>query len=114
MAEEGIVTTADAAHANTVVPNTCSFTGPAPEESETEIRDPRAKKKRGETQRVVGASCLVQRYKHDLAAQFPAVDLFAESSDYTKLAQAVRALTQGRGTPQYSEGPLERAPARGR
>lgn len=112
MAEEGLVITDDASSAHTVVLNTCSFIGPAREESEGAIRDLLARKKRGEIQRVVVAGCLVQRYKQDLAAQFPAVDLFAEISDYKKLAKSVRALTQGKGTPKYLEGPLERAPER--
>jgi len=112
MAEEGLVITDDAASAHTVVLNTCSFIGPAREESENAIRDLLERKKKGEIQRVVVAGCLVQRYKHDLAARFPKVDLFAEISDYKKLAQSVRALTQGKGTPKYLEGPLERAPER--
>ena len=112
MAEEGLVITDDAASAHTVVLNTCSFIGPAREESENAIRDLLQRKEQGEIARVVVAGCLVQRYKHDLAARFPEVDLFAEISDYKKLAKSVRALTEGRGTPKYLEGPLERAAER--
>lgn len=112
MAEEGLVITDDAQSAHTVVLNTCSFIGPAREESENAIRDLLKKKEQGEIARVVVAGCLVQRYKHDLAARFPKVDLFAEISDYKKLAQSVRALTEGKGTPKYLEGPLERAAER--
>lgn len=109
MAEEGLVIAGDDRDAHTVVLNTCSFIGPAREESESAIRALVDRKRRGEIERVVVAGCLVQRYKHDLAAKFPGVDLFAEISDYRKLAKSVRALTEGRATPKYLEGPLERA-----
>ncbi|MBL8860816.1 MAG: 30S ribosomal protein S12 methylthiotransferase RimO [Planctomycetes bacterium] len=106
MAEEGLVVTDDPGSAHTVVLNTCSFIGPAREESESAIRDLLAKKRQGAIERVVVAGCLVQRFRQDLAARFPEVDLFSEISDYRALAQGVRALTEGRaGVPRYLEGP---------
>ncbi len=112
MADEGLVVTDDPGSAHTVVLNTCSFIGPAREESEGAIRDLLARKRRGEIERVVVAGCLVQRYRKDLAARFPGVDLFAEISDYKALARSVRELTQGRAVPAYLEGPLLRDPER--
>lgn len=112
MAEEGLTITGDPEHTHTVVLNTCSFIGPAREESENAIRGLLERKKKGEIERVVVAGCLVQRYKQGLAEQFPEVDLFAEISDYKKLAQSVRALSDGRGVPQYLAAPGERAPER--
>jgi ribosomal protein S12 methylthiotransferase len=85
--------------------NTCSFIGPAREESETAIRDLLARKRRGEIENVVVAGCLVQRYKRDLAAKFPAVDLFAEISDYKALARSVRELSEGKRVASYLDGP---------
>lgn len=106
MAEEGLVVTDDPDSAHTVVLNTCSFIGPAREESEAAIRDLLARKRKGDIERVVVAGCLVQRFRHDLATQFPEVDLFSEISDYRALAQGVRALTEGKaGVPRYLEGP---------
>jgi ribosomal protein S12 methylthiotransferase len=112
MAEAGVVITDDEESAHTVVLNTCSFIGPAREESENAIRGLLEKKSRGDIQRVVVAGCLVQRYKHDLAERFPEVDLFAEISDYKALAKSVKALTQGQKTESYLEGPGLRAPDR--
>jgi len=112
MAEAGLVVTDDASSAHTVVLNTCSFIGPAREESENAISDLLARKKRGEIERVVVAGCLVQRYKHDLAVKFPGVDLFAEISNYKALAASVKALTEGRATESYLEGPGLREPDR--
>jgi len=112
MAEAGVIITDDASVAHTVVLNTCSFIGPAREESEGAIRDLLKKKKRGEIERVVVAGCLVQRYKHDLAEKFPGVDLFAEISNYKELAKSVKALTEGESTTNYLEGPGLREPDR--
>ncbi|MBK7642218.1 MAG: 30S ribosomal protein S12 methylthiotransferase RimO [Planctomycetes bacterium] len=113
MAEEGLVIAGDPSDASTVVLNTCSFIGPAREESESAIRDLIARKRKGEIERVVVAGCLVQRYKEGLAAQFPEVDLFAEISDYRALARSVKALSAGEaGVPRYLAGPLEREPER--
>ena len=108
MAEEGLVVTDDPGSAHTVVLNTCSFIGPAREESEGAIRDLLARKRRGEIERVVVAGCLVQRYKRDLAVRFPGVDLFAEISNYKELARSVRELGEGRSVPSYLEGPALR------
>jgi ribosomal protein S12 methylthiotransferase len=105
LADEGLVVTDDPASARTVVLNTCSFIGPAREESETAIRDLLARKRRGEIENVVVAGCLVQRYKRDLAAKFPAVDLFAEISDYKALARSVRELSEGKRVATYLDGP---------
>jgi ribosomal protein S12 methylthiotransferase len=108
MAEEGLIVTDDTDAAHTVVLNTCSFIGPAREESEDAIRGLVAKKKQGEIERVVVAGCLVQRYKHDLERKFPDVDLFAEISDYRALARHVRELTEGKSVPGYLAGPMLR------
>lgn len=112
MAEEGLVVTDDPGSAHTVVLNTCSFIGPAREESEGAIRELLGRKKRGEIERVVVAGCLVQRYKRDLSAKFPGVDLFAEISDYRALARSIRELSEGRAVPAYLEGPLLREAGR--
>jgi ribosomal protein S12 methylthiotransferase len=113
MAEEGLVITDEPGSGGTVVLNTCSFIGAAREESENAIRDLLRRKRRGELAHVVVAGCLVQRYKQGLAEQFPEVDLFAEISDYRKLARSVKELSEGQaGVPRYLEGPLEREPER--
>ncbi|MFN0244514.1 MAG: 30S ribosomal protein S12 methylthiotransferase RimO [Planctomycetota bacterium] len=112
MAEEGLVVTGETSGAHTVVLNTCSFIGPAREESENAIKDLVAKKRRGEIERVVVAGCLVQRYRRDLVRRFPDVDLFAEISDYRALARSVREMAEGTAVPRYLEGPLLRSPER--
>jgi ribosomal protein S12 methylthiotransferase len=112
LAEQGLLVSGDPAEAGTVVLNTCSFIGPAREESENAIRDLLGKKERGEIERVVVAGCLVQRFQHTLEKRFPAVDVFAEISDGAELARAIRDMADGRSFRGYLESPGLRAPER--
>ncbi len=105
LAEAGLAVSGDATQAGTVVLNTCSFIGPAREESYANIRELLARKERGELERVVVAGCLVQRYKRELAVDFPGVDLFAEISDGRELARRIRNLADGSKIESYLESP---------
>lgn len=95
MAEEGLVVTGDPSEAHTVVLNTCSFIGPAREESHGAIRDLVERKQAGDLGAVVVAGCLVQRYRRTLERQYPDVDMFAEISDYRALARNIRSMSEG-------------------
>lgn len=112
IAEEGLAISGDPAHADTVVLNTCSFIGPAREESEGAIRDLLARKERGELERVVVAGCLVQRFQRELGVRFPGVDLWAEISDGRELAKRIAKLAAGGLVPQYLDNGGLREPAR--
>ncbi|MFT5291808.1 MAG: ribosomal protein S12 methylthiotransferase [Planctomycetota bacterium] len=112
MAEEGLMVSGAVEEADIAVLNTCSFIGPAREESENAIHDLVARKKRGELRAVVVAGCLVQRYTHTLEGRFPEVDLFAEISDYSELARSIVALDQGQKVPRYLAAGGLRAPER--
>jgi len=112
MAEEGLVVTGDPAEAHTVVLNTCSFIGPAREESHGAIRDLVERKQAGDLGAVVVAGCLVQRYRRTLERQYPDVDMFAEISDYRALARNIRSMSEGEKHQRYLEGPGLREPRR--
>lgn len=113
MAENGLVVTGDPSEASTVVLNTCSFIGPARQESHDAIRELVERKRNGELDAVVVAGCLVQRYKRGLAKQYPDVDLFAEISDYGGLAREIKRMTDGDAShARYLEGPGLREPKR--
>ncbi len=112
MAEEELLVTGVPEEAGTVVINTCSFIGPAEKESSDAIRAQLDRKSKGELKHVVVAGCLVQRYRKKLRERFPRVDLFAEISDYRKLASQIRKLADGKKVPSYLEGPVEREPQR--
>lgn len=105
MAEQGLRVTGDPEQAHTVVLNTCSFIGPAREESYGAIRGLVARKRSGNLGHVVVAGCLVQRYKTRLREEFPDVDVFAEISDYRSLAKEIKALAEGRVARGYLDGP---------
>lgn len=91
--------------AGTVVLNTCSFIGPAREESYEALRGLLARKKEGTLDHVVVAGCLVQRYKRRLSEDFPDVDLWSEISDYRAMAKAVRAMVNGEHHASYLDSP---------
>ncbi len=112
MAEEGLVVTGDPSEAHTVVLNTCSFIGPAREESHGAIRDLVERKQAGDLGAVVVAGCLVQRYRRTLERQYPDVDMFAEISDYRALARNIRSMSEGEKHQRYLEGPGLREPRR--
>ena len=52
LAEQGLVVSGDPSQADTVVLNTCSFIGPAREESEEAIRGLLEQKRRGDLERL--------------------------------------------------------------
>ena len=112
LAEEGCLVSGSLDDAEVGIVNTCSFIGPARAESEGAIRMLIERKKRGELAAVVVAGCLVQRYRHELLGRFPEVDLFAEISDYSALARAVRALGTPQAGPRYLSNGGLRAPER--
>lgn len=112
LAEAGLAISGDPALADTVVLNTCSFIGPAREESEGAIRDLLERKRRGELARVVVAGCLVQRFQRELGKRFPGVDLWAEISDGRELARRIAKLAAGESVPQYLDNGGLREPAR--
>jgi ribosomal protein S12 methylthiotransferase len=103
LAEQGLAIAGEVGDADTVVLNTCSFIGPAREESEGAIRDLLERKRRGQLARVVVAGCLVQRFQRELSKRFPGVDLWAEISDGRELARRVARLAAGRKVPAYLE-----------
>jgi len=76
LAGEGWEFVRDPAEADVVLVNTCSFIGPAREESIQTILEAAELKKRGKLKRLVVAGCMVQRYRDELAEQLPEVDAF--------------------------------------
>tara|TARA_R110002126_G_scaffold4498_3_gene23650 strand:- start:8764 stop:10122 length:1359 start_codon:yes stop_codon:yes gene_type:complete len=112
LAERELMVTGDTADAGTVVLNTCSFIGPAREESYRSIRELLEQKRKGSLEHVVVAGCLVQRYKRRLAEEFPDVDLWSEISNYRELAKSVRDMVDGKTIGSYLESPGLRPPER--
>src|SRR5258708_7414115 len=78
---QGAVVTADLPHADVILINTCGFIDAAKQESIDAILGAAKLKEEGGVKAVVAVGCLVQRYKKELQAEMPEVDLFLGFSD---------------------------------
>jgi tRNA A37 methylthiotransferase MiaB len=77
--------------ADVVVVNTCGFIDLAKEESVDAILEAVRLKEAGRTRAVVAMGCLVQRYKAELEAEIPEVDLFLGLTEADQLIPRLRA-----------------------
>jgi ribosomal protein S12 methylthiotransferase len=77
--------------ADVVVINTCGFIDTAKEESIDAILEAVRLKGEGRTRAVVAMGCLVQRYKAELEAELPEVDLFLGLTEVDRLLPELEA-----------------------
>ena len=77
--------------ADVLVINTCGFIDIAKEESIEALLDAARLKAEGRVRAVVAVGCLVQRYKEELAAELPEVDLFLGLTEAGRLVAELRA-----------------------
>ena len=77
--------------ADVLVINTCGFIDIAKEESIEALLDAARLKAEGRVRAVVAVGCLVQRYKEELAAELPEVDLFLGLTEAGRLVEELRA-----------------------
>ena len=77
----GATVTRDLSAADVILVNTCGFIDAAKQESIDAILAAARLKRDGHVKAVVAAGCLVQRYKQELAAEMPEVDLFLGFTD---------------------------------
>jgi len=103
----------DPSEAEVVVVNTCSFIGPAREESVQAILEAAELKKTHGVKRVVVAGCMVQRYASELKASLPEIDGFVGLDELERIVEKA-----GLGTPLPGALPIYpaagAAPARSR
>lgn len=90
---QGAVWTADPAEAEVIVVNTCGFIDAAKEESIDTLLEAAGYKGRpdGACHTVVAVGCLVERYRGELAASLPEVDVFLGLRDLDRLVPELRA-----------------------
>lgn len=81
----------DGDDADVVIVNTCGFIEMAKEESIDAILEAVRMKEEGRTRAVVAMGCLVQRYKDELSAEIPEVDLFLGLTEVDRLVPELRA-----------------------
>jgi len=86
---ERFAITTDESQADIIVVNTCSFIKDAKEESIDTILEVADYKQTGRCRLLVVSGCLPQRYKEELAAQLPEVDLFMGTSDAPRIVELI-------------------------
>jgi ribosomal protein S12 methylthiotransferase len=112
LATGGLTICNSVADAEVAILNTCAFIGPAREESMAAIRDLVDKKRQGRLRGVIVAGCLTQLYRPDLDANadLADVDAFLGLSDYSGIAEVVRAIEEGRNARALTGGNVRGVP----
>ena len=87
--------------ADVILVNTCSFIGPAREESIQTILEAAELKKSGKLRRLVVAGCMVQRYAEELRDNLPEVDAFIGLDELHKVVEG--AVGENRVTAERSD-----------
>ena len=80
----GSSVTEDPSEAEIAIVNTCSFIGPAKEESIQCILDLAQYKEVGKLEKLIVAGCLVERYKDEIRKELPEIDEITSVKDYVK------------------------------
>jgi len=85
----------DEAQADVIIVNTCAFIGDAKEESVETILEVADYKKSGRCKLLVVSGCLPQRYRDELSAELPEVDLFIGTGDAPRLVELLESTAPG-------------------
>ena len=91
----GMTMTADAASADVVIVNTCSFLNASKEESIQailEAHENRGMRKRRREQKLIVAGCMSQRFARELPGELPEVDAFIGLDQITSVAEVINGL----------------------
>jgi ribosomal protein S12 methylthiotransferase len=102
---DGVQVTNDAAAADVVIVNTCSFIDAAQEESvNTILQSAEVREAKNRGQALVVAGCLAQRYRQELPKLLPEVDAFMGIDQVGQVTQIVRAALSKRAGGNGSSG----------
>jgi len=104
LAMDGLVVVDDAAAADVVVVNTCTFIAPAKQESVDTILAACDLKQDGNARAVVVVGCMAQRYPDDLSVAIPEADAILGFDAYPRLPAIVRDLAAGRSVQRLQVG----------
>jgi ribosomal protein S12 methylthiotransferase len=86
----GHTLTADAAEADVIVVNTCSFIEPARQESVNAILEMAAHKGGGRCRRLVVTGCMAERYRDTLRKEIPEIDAVLGTSEVPEIVRALQ------------------------
>lgn len=116
--KDGVEITNDAAKADVVIVNTCSFIDTAQEESvDTILESAELREAKNRSQGLIVSGCLPQRFRAELPKLFPEVDAFmgidqvAQVADIVKQAMARRRENTNIQTPNTRKAPGSKARA---
>ena len=103
--KDGVEVTNDAAQADVVIVNTCSFIDSAQEESvDAILQSNELREVNRRQQGLVVAGCLTQRFRDELPNLLPEVDAFMGIDQVTKVTEVVQRALERRQ--QKSKGPI--------
>jgi ribosomal protein S12 methylthiotransferase len=97
--------TEDAADADVIIVNTCSFIQPATEESIETVLEMAGYKEAGSCKKLVVTGCMVQRYGASLEGELPEVDHFLGTGEYHRIDEVLKARA-GEAPRSYIDTPL--------
>jgi ribosomal protein S12 methylthiotransferase len=92
LAAHGHELTASPEEAEVIVVNTCSFIGPAKQESVDTILEMSEYKKAGQAKRLIVAGCLVERYRDEIRYALPDVDAVIGTNEIEQIVKACEGL----------------------
>lgn len=98
----GYVLTPDPADADIAIVNTCGFIQSAKEEAIDTILELAALKQSGSLKKLVVTGCLAERYKEQVAEQFPEADAVIGIGDQTEIVRILDQLTAGERVTRFA------------
>lgn len=111
---DGVQVTNDAAAADVVIVNTCSFIDAAQEESvNTILESAQVREAKNRGQALVVAGCLPQRYREELPRLLPEVDAFMGIDQVAQVTQIVKTALSRRSSPEGENYRSKRAGGKG-
>ena len=102
LSQAGYTLTPDPADAEIAVVNTCGFIQAAKEEAIEQILSLIQQKEAGSLKHIVVTGCLAERYKDEVAEQFPEVDAVIGIGDQSALCEVLDRITQGSRVTQFA------------
>jgi ribosomal protein S12 methylthiotransferase len=104
--KDGVEVTNDAAQADVVIVNTCSFIDSAQEESvDTILESAEVREARNRGQGLVVSGCLPQRFREELPKLLPEVDAFMGIDQVTQVTAIVKTALERRQTKNLARRP---------
>ena len=104
---EGYEIVADEEDAEIMIVNTCAFIDSAKQESIDCILEHAKYKENDKNRILVVTGCMSQRYKEELKAELPEVDIVIGTNEYNKIAELLKDLDKSKETVHCSEKYIE-------